>query len=150
MLFVGGYRHFEYRKRGGAKLVSSLLIDMLTLKLPKNMEVTVLSTPFKELTIPLVKPPTIKLKEGIILRYMPLLSMLPLIMSEIAKAHLVHVFAGGNPFSILIQIIAKILGRKVIVTFPSCSQLELYFEKRSYSLLRRKLADIFSYLLHST
>jgi glycosyltransferase involved in cell wall biosynthesis len=141
ILFIGGYKPFKYRKAGGPNAVSSPLIEMLALNLPKGIEVTVLSTPFKDLTLPLIRPTRIKLGRGVTVKYVPLLSAMLLITSEIAKAHLVHVFAGGELFSILIQIIAKILGKKVVVTFHGYRPLALYFEGRHTTQLKRKLLD---------
>jgi len=142
VLFVGGYRPFKYRRRGGPNAVSSPLIDAFALKAPREFQITVLSTPFRELAIPILKPLTIKLRGKIVLKYMPLLSALPLIMREVAKTHVVHVFAGGEPLSVLIQLISRILGKKTVVTFHSYDPIEFYYERMSLPILARKLREV--------
>ncbi len=143
MLFIGGYRPFKYRRKGGPNAVSSPLIDAFALKAPRGFQIIVLSTPFRELAVPILKPLMIRLRGKVILKYIPLLSALPLIMREVAKAHVIHVFAGGEPLSVLIQLIAKILGKKSIVTFHGYDPIVSYFERRPLPYLARKLREIF-------
>jgi len=145
VLFIGGYRPFRLRKAGGPNAVSSPLIDAFALITPKRLEITVLSTPFKEITLPVFRPTTLKLGK-IVVKYMPLVTAIPVLINEIAKAHLIHVFAGGEPLSILIQLIAKMLGRKVIATFHGYIPMEFYFEGRFLHPLKRKLYDLLYWL----
>lgn len=127
ILLIAGYRPFKYRLAGGPNAVSSPLIDVLaSLKIP--VEITVASTPFRELGVPLIHNHIIVLSNNVkVLHFSPLRYFIEIPLL-IARSDLAHVFS-GEPRYLLFAVIAKFLRKKLVVTFHG-HYVEEYFEKR--------------------
>jgi hypothetical protein len=118
----------------------------------------VLSTPFRELGVPVLRPRKLILSKNIEVRYIPLLNPFPAIV-ELAKCDLVHIFA-LEPQNIIIAFLSKILRKKTIVTGHGYPPIERLIRPkglkfRIYNILIRKIIELsdvvttVSYILRS-
>jgi hypothetical protein len=113
--FLGGYRPYSLRGLrggGGPNAVSASLIDAFAKMNLNSIKMIVLSTPFRELGIPVLRPRKLILSKNIEVHYIPLLNPLPVII-ELAKSDLIHIFA-LEPQNIIIALLSKILRKKTL------------------------------------
>jgi glycosyltransferase involved in cell wall biosynthesis len=159
--FLGGYRPYNLRGLrggGGPNAVSAPLIDAFAKMNLNSIRMIVLSTPFRELGIPVLRPRKLLLSKNVEVRYIPLLNPLPVII-ELAKCDLVHIFA-LEPQNIIIAFLSKILRKKTIATSHGYPPIERSIRPkglkfRIYNILIRKIIELsdvvttVSYLLRS-
>jgi len=127
ILLIAGYRPFKYRRAGGPNAVSSPLIDALaSLKIP--VEITVASTPFRELGVSLIRNHITVLSNNVRVLHLSLLRYFIDILLLIAKSDLIHIFS-GEPKQLLFAVMAKFLRKKLVVTFHG-HYIEEYLEKK--------------------
>jgi hypothetical protein len=104
--FLGGYRPYnlrELRGGGGPNAVSAPLIDTFAKMNLNSIKMIMLSTPFRELGVPVLRSRKLILSKNVEVRYIPLLNPLPVII-ELAKCDLVHIFA-LEPQNIIITLL---------------------------------------------
>jgi len=147
VFFIGGYRPFVLRGLrggGGPNAVSAPLIDAFAKMKMNNIHITVMSNPFREIGIPLVKPRSFSLSKSVEVHYIPLLNPF-IIMKGLVQCDLVHIFA-LDPQNIIICLFSKILGKKTIVTSHGYSPMEGLMKPKGlrfkiYNLLTRKIIE---------
>ena len=102
--------------RGGGEpnAVSAPLIGGFAKMNLNSIRMIVLSTPFRELGMPILRPGKFLLSKNVEVRYIPLLNPLSVAI-ELAKCDLAHIFA-LEPQNIIIALLSKILRKKTIVT----------------------------------
>ncbi|NAZ13373.1 MAG: glycosyltransferase [Desulfurococcales archaeon] len=159
--FLGGYRPYNLRGLrggGGPNAVSAPLIDAFAKMDLNSIRMIVLSTPFRELGVPVLRPRKLILSENVEVRYIPLLNPLSVII-ELAKCDLVHIFA-LEPQNIIIALLSKILRKKTITTSHGYPPIERSIRPkglkfRIYNILIRKIIELsdvvttVSYILRS-
>ena len=158
--FLGGYRPYNFRGLrggGGPNAVSAPLMDAFAKMDLNSIRMIVLSTPFRELGVAVLRPRKLILSKNVEVRYIPLLNPLPVII-ELTKCDLVHIFA-LEPQNIIITFLSKILRKKTIVTSHGYPPIESIGSKglkfRIYNVLIRKIIELsdavstVSYILRS-
>jgi len=159
--FLGGYRPYNFRGLrggGGPNAVSAPLMDAFAKMDLNSIRMIVLSTPFRELGVAVLRPRKLILSKNVEVRYIPLLNPLPVII-ELTKCDLVHIFA-LEPQNIIITFLSKILRKKTIVTSHGYPPIERSIRPkglkfRIYNILIRKIIELsdvvttVSYILRS-
>jgi glycosyltransferase involved in cell wall biosynthesis len=145
--FIGGYRPFPLRGLrggGGPNAVSAPLIDAFAKTNLNNIQIVVMSTPFKEIGVPLVAPKSFSLSKNVEVHYIPILNPF-VVLKRLAQCDLVHIFA-LEPQNIIICLFSKILRKKVVVTSHGYPPSEGLMKPKGlrfkiYNLLTRKIIE---------
>jgi len=146
------------RGGGGPNAVSASLVDAFAKINLDDIQITVLSTPFREMGIPLFKPVELRLSNCVKVQYIPMLNPF-LILRELVRCDLVHVFA-LEPRYIVVILFSKFLRKKIVVSSHGYSPMEMSMKPKGlkfniYNILIRKLIDLsdavttVSYILRS-
>jgi glycosyltransferase involved in cell wall biosynthesis len=144
--FIGGYRPFPLRglRGGGPNAVSAPLIDAFAKMNLNTIQIVVISTPFKEIGVPLAAPKSFSLSKNVEVHYIPILNPF-VVLKRLAQCDLVHIFA-LEPQNIIICLFSKILRKKVVVTSHGYPPLEGLMKPKGlrfkiYNLLTRKIIE---------
>lgn len=161
ILIIGGYRPFTLRGLrggGGPNAVSAPLVDAFAKINLDGIQITVLSTPFREMGIPLFKPVELRLSNCVKVQYIPVLNPF-FILRELVRCDLVHVFALESRYIVVI-LFSKFLRKKIVVSSHGYSPMEMLMKPKGlkfnfYNFLIRKIIDLsdavttVSYILRS-
>jgi len=142
---IAGYRPFKLRGLrggGGPNAVSAPLIDALAKM--HVVQITVISNPFREIGIPLIKPKSFSLSKGLKVHYIPIFNPF-IVLKALVQCDLVHIFA-LEPQNIIICLLSKILGKKTIVTAHGYPPMEGLMKPKGlkfkiHNLLLRKIIE---------